>query len=363
MIIDIISGARPNFIKINNIIKQINNDKFFNDYKIRLIHTGQHYNDNMSNIFFKELKIPKPNHNLNVGSGTYSYQVGTIMKKYENIIVKNKSILCIVVGDVNSTIACAIVAKQNNIPVAHIEAGLRSYDLTMPEEINRILTDSISNHFFTTSILANKNLQKLGVLKKNIYFVGNTMIDTLVANIKNFKKPSFYDKLQIPKNNFVLLTIHRPNNTNNINNLISILKNIVLFSNNKFIIFPCHPRLKKYLKKIQTISKKLLVVEPMSYLEFNFLLSNCKVVVTDSGGITEEATFLHKPCITLRDNTERPETVSIGTNVLVGNSKQKISKAFEKIDKNLWTKGKIPQKWDGKTAKRIIKILKKILKN
>lgn len=362
MIIDIISGARPNFVKIACLIKELKNNKFFNKFKIRVIHTGQHYNNNMSNIFFKELKIPRPDYNLNVGSGTYAFQIGSIMQKYEKIINK-KIVLCIVVGDVNSTLACALIAKQNNIPVAHIEAGIRSNDLTMPEEINRILTDSISNYFFTTSVTANKNLIQLGISKKNIYFVGNTMIDTLKENLNSLKKPSFFNKFLLKEYNYILLTIHRPSNTKNLNSLRLLLENIVKFSKLNKIIFPCHPRLKKNMNVIKNISNNIIITNPLSYLEFNFLLLKCKVIITDSGGITEEATFLHKPCITLRENTERPETIEIGTNVLVGNSKNKLKKAFDELDSGLWKRGKIPAKWDGKTSKRISLILERILRN
>ncbi len=360
MIIDIIAGARPNFVKISAIINEFKKHKKFKKHIIRLIHTGQHYDKNMSDVFFKQLKIKKPDINFKSGSGSYAKQISKIMISYENLLNKKKSTICIVVGDVNSTLACSLIAKQNNIKVVHIEAGIRSDDLTMPEEINRIITDSITDFYFTTSRFANKNLKKLGVNKNRIFFVGNTMIDTLKSNLNNLKKPKFYDKL-LKKNNFILLTIHRPSNTNKLSKLIKLLKNISKFSRNLPIILPAHPRLKKKLSNFNTIPDKITILDPLSYFEFIYLLKNCKIVITDSGGITEEATYLKKPCITLRDNTERPETLLEGSNVLVGDSIKKLGNAFKNLYKKNWKKMSVPNKWDGKSAYRIIKILDRIL--
>lgn len=359
--LDLIAGARPNFIKISPVINEIikiNSKNITFDY--RLIHTGQHYDENMSNSFFKLLNIPEPDINLNCGSGSHAEQTSKIMISYEKVLKQKKPDCCIVFGDVNSTLACSVVAKKFNIKVAHVEAGIRSFDSTMPEEINRIVTDSISDYFFTTSLLANKNLINSGVNKKNIFFVGNTMIDTLLANKNRFKKPSFWDKIQLKKNKYFVLTLHRPSNVDLKEKFKKILETILNYTNNYHIIFPIHPRTKKMFKTLEFKSKRLHVVDPMNYLEFNFLIKNSNAVITDSGGITEETTVLKIPCFTLRDNTERPETVTIGTNVLVGTKLINIKKELKSFINSNKKKSKIPQKWDGKTSIRIIKILKKL---
>ena len=364
MIIDIIAGARPNFVKISPIIRSIKSNKHLMKIaKIRLVHTGQHYDDLMSNVFFKELKISKPQINFKVGSGSYARQISNIMIKYEKLLKNKKSDFCLVVGDVNSTLACSLVAKKFQIPIAHVEGGIRSNDLSMSEEINRIVTDSISDYFFTTSKTANNNLIKLGVLKKNIFFVGNTMIDSLKYNIPNLKKPKIFKLLDLKKDEYYLMTVHRPDNSDDVNKLETIIGLINNLSNGRKIIFPAHPRTSKTLKKIKYKYKNIKIINPLSYLQFNYLLNYCKAVITDSGGITEESTFLRKPCITLRNNTERPETIKIGTNILVGNSEKKIKDAFNLLNKNKWKKGSIPIKWDGKTSQRIAKKIQQIILN
>ncbi|MDC3171589.1 UDP-N-acetylglucosamine 2-epimerase (non-hydrolyzing) [Pelagibacteraceae bacterium] len=360
MLIDLICGARPNFIKIAPIVKELKKNRI---NKFRIIHTGQHYNTNMSKFFFDELQIPKPNFNLNVKSGTHSKQTSKIMNRYEEIILKKKPDLCIVVGDVNSTMACAIVAKKNNIKLAHVEAGLRSGDLTMPEEINRIVTDSLSDIFFTTSIDANKNLIKEGKKEKNIYFVGNTMIDTLI-NFKNkFKKPHIYKRYNLSKNSYFILTLHRPSNVDNKKNLMILINEISNSCKNSKIIFPVHPRLHEVFKNQSLINDNIILTKPLSYLNFLYLINNAKGVITDSGGLTEETTYLKIPCITLRSTTERPETISLGTNVLAGNNIIKINQYINKITLNTWKKSSIPKKWDGKTSNRIVKIINSLKKN
>ena len=361
MKIDIIAGARPNFMKIAPIIKVIENKKKSGvDIDYRLIHTGQHYDKNMSGDFFKELKIPSPHFNLEVGSGTQSEQTAMIMIKYEKILLREKVDLCLVVGDVNSTMACSLVAKKLCIKVAHVEAGIRSFDLSMPEEINRMVTDSITDYFFTTSITANENLLKLGANKNNIFFVGNTMIDTLLENESNFKMPYFYKKEDLKKNNYLVLTMHRPSNVDELNSLKGFLNTIDDYSRNIPVIFPTHPRTSKILKNAGLEFKSIINVEPMSYLEFNFLVKNSKCVITDSGGITEETTVMGIPCMTLRDNTERPETITIGTNELVGRNLINLKNGLDKLFNGNWKSGTIPDLWDGNASMRIVNILLKL---
>jgi|TARA_B100001250_G_scaffold407562_1_gene428534 UDP-N-acetylglucosamine 2-epimerase (non-hydrolysing) len=358
MKIDIIAGARPNFIKISSIINAINLEKNKgSNISFRLIHTGQHYDKNMSESFFKQLGIPNPDYNFNAGSGTQAEQTSKIMISYESLLINNSTDLCLVVGDVNSTMACSIVAKKFNIKVAHVEAGIRSYDMTMPEEINRLLTDSITDYFFTTSKYANKNLRNLGVNEKNIIFVGNTMIDTLLKQIPNLIKPSFFDKICLKKEKYFVLTLHRPFNVDQIDLLEETLLTIDKNVKNYPVIFPTHPRTLKTISKLGIVFKNIVQVDPMSYLEFNFLVKNSKCVITDSGGITEEATVMNIPCMTLRDNTERPETIFEGTNELVGTNPKKIPDFLRLLFENKWKKGNIPQLWDGKTGTRIVNYL------
>lgn len=358
-LVDIIAGARPNFIKVSPIIKRFKEKQKLSNsnLKFRLIHTGQHYDKKMSNDFFNQLKIPKPNINFNVGSGSQAQQTSAIMIAYEKLLLKKPSDLCLVVGDVNSTLACSISAKKLSIPVAHVEAGLRSGDLTMPEEINRILTDAISDFFFTTSSFANENLIRLGVPSKNIFFVGNTMIDTLKENLDNLIEPKIIDELN--KKKYLVLTLHRPSNVDNIANLQNILKELSHAAKGLEILFPVHPRTAKILKKIKFMPKNIRFLDPLPYLEFIFIIKNSTAVITDSGGITEETTYLKIPCLTLRDSTERPETIKIGTNELLGSNTNKLNFYLNKIIKGKWKKGKIPHKWDGKSSKRIVDIIEK----
>lgn len=361
MIIDLIAGARPNFIKIAPLIDAI---KFYQEKEInikyRLIHTGQHYSKSMSSKFFEELDIPKPYINFEVGSGTHASQTGAIMIAYEKLLQKKKSDLCLVVGDVNSTMACAIVAKKHNIKVAHVEAGIRSGDLSMPEEINRIVTDSITDYFFTTSKSANDNLIKGGIKKENIYFVGNVMIDSLIKFNSNFKKPTIWDDYKLQKGEYILLTLHRPSNVDKSERLKIAIEEICENSQGIPIIFPVHPRTLKTLKTVKVKHSNIHFTEPMGYLEFNYLTKNAKVVITDSGGITEEATVMGVPCITFRDSTERPETVDVGTNELIGTNPNRFKSTLNKLFEGKWKKGGIPDKWDGKAADRILKVIIKL---
>jgi UDP-N-acetylglucosamine 2-epimerase (non-hydrolysing) len=360
--IDLIVGARPNFMKIAPIIHAINLVNIpIKKIKYRLIHTGQHYDANMSDTFFQQLEIPEPDFNLNVGSGTQAEQTAGIMVGYEKLLLREKSDLCMVVGDVTSTMACAIAARKLLVPVAHVEGGIRSGDETMPEEINRMVTDSISNYFFTTSAIANENLRKLGVQNERIFFVGNTMIDTLLKNRLRFAKPEIWDLINLKEKEYIVLTLHRPANVDQEAQLKDLINEILANSKNLPIIFPVHPRTAKIISRLGITHPQLHLIEPMGYLQFNYIVERCKVVITDSGGITEETTVMGVPCMTLRNSTERPETVTIGTNELLGISPKNIKPAMEKLFQGKWKTGKIPELWDGKSADRIIEQLKLLL--
>jgi UDP-N-acetylglucosamine 2-epimerase (non-hydrolysing) len=341
-------------MKIAPIMRAIDNNKTHdNAIRYRLVHTGQHYDDKMSGSFFEQLDIPKPDVNLEVGSGTQARQTAEIMLHYEKLLLDSPSDLCLVVGDVTSTMACAITAQKLGVPVAHVEAGIRSGDWSMPEEINRMVTDSITNYFFTTSEYANGNLKNSGVGSDRIFFVGNTMIDTLLANIHRLRQPSFWGDYSLTEKEYVVLTMHRPSNVDLGSSLKQKLKAIAVGTRGLPIIFPVHPRTAKVLEYMDGLPNQIHLVEPQSYLEFNYLVKNSKAVITDSGGITEETTVLGVPCITLRDTTERPETVSVGTNELVGTDPRAIEPALERVSDGKWKKGSIPQKWDGKAGERI----------
>ena len=355
-LVDLIVGARPNFMKISSVINAFKCvDHRDLNFDVRLIHTGQHYDKKMSATFFNQLGIPQPDINLNVGSGSQAEQVANIMVKYEHLLESEKCDFCLVVGDVNSTMACAIVAKKMHIQVGHIEGGIRSFDQTMPEEINRIVTDSISDLFFTTSQSAGKNLLVAGIPDERIFFVGNTMIDTLIANLPKIKAPSGLEGLN--EKAFILLTMHRPSNVDSLENLETLLKGIADISPEVEIVFPVHPRTEKILALIKSLPPNVKLLEPQPYLEFVWLIKNSVVVVTDSGGITEEATYLHIPCITLRSHTERPETVEVGTNILVGSSSQELRKYVQLALRREWKSSAVPEKWDGSAGKRIIDII------
>lgn len=355
MKIDIIAGARPNFMKIAPIIDAIHHaQKDGKNITFRLVHTGQHYDKNMSDSFFEQLGIPEPHVNLGTGSGTQAEQTAAIMIKYEKLLMEEKTDLCLVVGDVTSTMACSISAQKLNVKVAHVEAGIRSGDWSMPEEINRMVTDSITNYFFTTTEIANENLRKAGIPEERIYFVGNTMIDTLLKHRTRFKKPPIWEEIGLKEKNYIVLTLHRPANVDENSKLKALLEEIIQQSRDLSLIFPVHPRTAKILKNIGFRHSRLHTVEPLGYLEFNYLVEHCRAVITDSGGITEETTVMGIPCMTLRDNTERPETITIGTNELVGTDPKALRPYFEKLFAGKWKKGAIPELWDGKAAERII---------
>jgi UDP-N-acetylglucosamine 2-epimerase (non-hydrolysing) len=356
--ITIVAGARPNFMKIGPIIHAIHlYQKKGQNINYRLIHTGQHYDKKMSDDFFEQLEIPKPNTNLESGGGTQAEQTANIMIRFEKELIENPTDLVIVVGDVTSTMACAIVAQKLQTKVAHVEAGIRSNDWSMPEEINRLVTDAITDYFFTTTELANQNLLNSGVSKDKIFFVGNTMIDTLLKHKPNFIQPQFWNELNLKNKEYIVMTLHRPANVDDQNKLGEIIHEILLNSKDFPLIFPVHPRTAKILANSGICHPRLHLIEPLSYLEFNYLVERAKVVITDSGGVTEETTVLGVPCITLRDNTERPETVSIGTNELIGTNPKNIAPSLIKLFSGDWKQGSIPDLWDGKTSERLVEVL------
>ena len=359
--ITLVAGARPNFMKVAPIIHEIKkkkNEGVFIDYS--LVHTGQHYDNKMSGNFFEQLNIPEPDKNLNAGGGSQAEQTAAIMVSFEKYLINNSTDLVLVVGDVNSTMACAIAAQKLGIKVAHVEAGIRSKDWAMPEEINRLITDSITNYFFTTSELANKNLKLSGFDDSQIFYVGNTMIDTLYNNQSRFTKPLIWDQFKLKEKEYIVITMHRPANVDEGFKLKETINQIIENSQQSKLIFPIHPRTRKIIDNLDINHPRLFIIEPLGYLEFNYLVSNSLAVITDSGGITEETTVLGIPCLTLRDNTERPETISIGTNELIGTNPKNIPPALIKLYSGNWKKGKIPHLWDGKTAERIVSILIKL---
>jgi UDP-N-acetylglucosamine 2-epimerase (non-hydrolysing) len=360
--IDIIAGARPNFMKIAPIIKALTASRAQGgSLQHRLIHTGQHYDKAMSGGFFEQLGIPEPDINLEVGSGTQAEQTAAIMVRYEKALIEKRSDLCLVVGDVTSTMACSIVARKLGVPVAHVEGGIRSGDWSMPEEINRVVTDSISNWFFTTSTTANENLRRAGVAEERVFFVGNTMIDTLLAQMPRLQPPDFWAALALRPGQYFVLTLHRPANVDAEQQLQRLLQAIADGTGGLPVVFPVHPRTAKSLRELAGQIPGLHYVDPQGYLEFNYLVKHAKGVITDSGGITEETTVMGVPCLTLRDNTERPETVTVGTNELIGTDPAKLGPALARLMAGEWKKGAVPEKWDGRTAERIVAELQRLL--
>ncbi len=358
MKISIIAGARPNFMKIAPIIEAIKEaEKQGENICYRLIHTGQHYDKKMSGDFFEQLGIPEPDVNLEAGGGTQAEQTAAIMVRFEQELLAHRPDMIIVVGDVTSTMACAITAQKLCIPVAHVEGGIRSGDWTMPEEINRIVTDSISNYFFTTSEVANQNLLKSGVRSEQIFFVGNTMIDTLLKQMPKFRQPVFWQEYSLREKEYLVMTLHRPSNVDNFGQLKKLLEVVEDSTRQMPVIFPVHPRTRNNLDKVGITLNHVKAVDPLGYLEFNYLVQHAKGVITDSGGITEESTVMGVPCMTLRNSTERPETCSIGTNELLGTDPEVLKGSLKMLFEVGWKEGGIPPLWDGKTAKRIVEAL------
>lgn len=362
MLIDIIAGARPNFMKIAPIIRALEQRRAAGGpLRYRLVHTGQHYDAKMSGDFFTQLGIPAPDVNLEVGSGTQAEQTAAIMVRYEKLLLESRSQLCLVVGDVTSTMACAIAAQKLCVPVAHVEGGIRSGDWTMPEEINRMVTDAITQWFFTTSEVANANLRRSGVGDERIFFVGNTMIDTLLANLPRLQKPAFWDELGLLSGEYFVLTLHRPANVDGEQQLAAMLAAIGKETRGLPVVFPVHPRTARTLQALGNLPANLRFVDPQPYLEFNYLVQHARAVITDSGGITEETTVMGVPCMTLRNSTERPETVTTGTNELLGTDPAALAPALARLFAGQWKRGEIPEKWDGKAAARIVAALEGLL--
>lgn len=362
-LIDLIAGARPNFMKIAPIVDALNAARDRGGpLRYRLIHTGQHYDRAMSGDFFEQLGIPEPDLNLEVGSGTQAEQAAGIMVGYERVLLEKKSDLCLVVGDVTSTMSCAIAARKLGVPVAHVEGGLRSGDWSMPEEINRVVTDSITTWFFTTSEGANRNLRASGVADEQMFFVGNTMIDTLLKQMPRLRPPAFWDELRLQAGRYCVVTLHRPANVDGEQQLLRLLHAIADHTAGLPVVFPVHPRTAKNLRDLEGSTPSLHYVDPQGYLEFNYLVKHAKGVITDSGGITEETTVMGVPCLTLRDNTERPETVAVGTNELVGTNPANLQPALARLMAGRWKKGRVPDKWDGKAAERIVAELERLIR-
>jgi UDP-N-acetylglucosamine 2-epimerase (non-hydrolysing) len=353
-----VAGARPNFMKIAPIIKACKKEK---DIKNILVHTGQHYDKNMSETFFHDLDLPEPDYNLNVGSGSHAVQTAHIMIAFEEVCLKEKPDLVIVVGDVNSTIACALVAKKLHIQVAHVEAGLRSGDMHMPEEINRILTDHISDYLFVTEEAGTTNLKQEGIAEGKTFLVGNVMIDALKNSADKIQQNKKREELGLQKKNYCVLTLHRPATVDDKETLSKVLHIIENVQQDTTIVWPLHPRTKKNIESFgleQKIKKKnIIITEALSYLPFMNLVTDTAFILTDSGGIQQETTALGIPCITLRNTTELPITVSQGTNTLCGLDEKTIQQTIKEIKTGKYKKSKVPALWDGKAAERIVKLL------
>ena len=348
----LVAGARPNFMKIAPIMDAFrpHGDR----HQVFLVHTGQHYNRNMSDDFFRDLGIPEPDINLEVGSGSHPEQTARIMIAFEPVCLEHRPDWVIVVGDVNSTVACALTAKKLGIRVAHVEAGLRSRDMSMPEEINRLCTDAISDLLFTTDTMADENLRNEGVAGEKIHFVGNTMIDTLRQQISRAHQLPLPDGLA--PGQYAVLTLHRPANVDSPDRLALVLGAINAIADRIPVVFPVHPRTASRLNGFE-LHPRIRTVAPMSYLPFLGLVAQSRMVLTDSGGIQEESTVLGIPCLTMRPNTERPITCEIGTNVLVGTDPQRIMQEAHSILDGHTRTGSIPEKWDGRAAERIVDVL------
>ena len=351
-------GARPNFMKVAPLHNEFK--KYPGMISHLICHTGQHYDEKMSQIFFDELNLPHPHFHLGVGSASQAVQTARIMTEFEKILIAENPDLVIVVGDVNSTIACSLVAKKLGIRVAHVEAGLRSFDHSMPEEINRLLTDAISDYLFVTEEAGIFNLRSEGINEKKIFFVGNIMIDTLVKNMAKIDSSSILNELELEAGDYILTTLHRPSNVDDRASLAAIIRMLNKHALRKKIVFPVHPRTKNNLAKwalFRELSSNIILSEPIGYNGFLCLVKNAALVITDSGGIQEETTYLGVPCITLRENTERPVTIELGTNYLVGSDFERLNKVVDLILAGKNKNGSIPPLWDGTTAERVCRQL------
>jgi UDP-N-acetylglucosamine 2-epimerase (non-hydrolysing) len=357
----IVIGTRPNFIKVTQFKKLASN---YSSIDLKIVHTGQHYDDKMADVFFKQFNLI-PDYFLNISQGSPNSQIAEIMQKLEQLILNDyKPDLLIVVGDVNSTLAATITANKMEIKLAHIESGLRSFDETMPEEHNRIITDKLSNLFFVTEQSGYDNLIQEGVTSDKIVFVGNTMIDTMVAFEKDIDSSNVLNQYALSKNDFVLMTMHRPATVDNYEELHKLYTLIEDLTIKYKVFFPIHPRTLKRIEEFGLKDKfltnpKIILAEPLDYFGFQKLVKECKFIITDSGGIQEESTFLGKPCLTLRPNTERPVTVTEGTNTLVPFEVDIIKNFVSQIESGIYKKGKVPKLWDGKSTERILNYLAK----
>ena len=353
-------GARPNFMKVAPLHRAF--QKHADRFRHLIVHTGQHYDEAMSKVFFNELGLPKPDFYLGVGSGTHAQQTAKVMVEFEKVLEQVRPGLVIVVGDVNSTVACSLVSAKMGIPVAHVEAGLRSFDRTMPEEINRLLTDAISDYLFVTEPSGVGNLMREGIDEKKIFLVGNVMIDSLVGYREQALRSSIMQKLGVKKGSYILVTLHRPSNVDSKEGLEGILSIFEVLGRKTTIVFPVHPRTRKMLETHGLSARaaaipSLKLLDPLGYLDFLRLMEDAKLVLTDSGGIQEETTFLGVPCLTLRENTERPITVEVGTNQLCGTDRDLIVRRSLEVFDGKTKKGRIPELWDGHTAERIASTL------
>jgi UDP-N-acetylglucosamine 2-epimerase (non-hydrolysing) len=352
-------GARPNFMKVAPLHRVFSK---MDGVQHLIVHTGQHYDKNMSKVFFEDLELPKPDVYLGVGSGSHAEQTAKIMVEFEKVLVKEKPDLIIVVGDVNSTVACSLTASKLQIPIAHVEAGLRSFDRGMPEEINRIVTDALSDYLFVTEEAGVTNLRNEGISDKKVFFVGDVMVDSLILYREKARRSDIKKTFGLSSNDYTLVTLHRPGNVDDRNNIEIILKIFESIHNHGKIIFPIHPRTRKRIEEFGLSSqfaavKNLVLTDPIGYLDFLNLMMDARIVLTDSGGIQAETTFLNVPCVTLRENTEQPCTIESGTNVLAGLSIDKVVMLAGECYKGKWKKGTVPELWDGKAAERIGKVL------
>lgn len=355
----IVVGTRPNFIKVTRFKKEASN---FQKLEIQLLHTGQHYDRNMSSVFFDQFGLV-PDHFLNVEQSSVNVQIADIIKKMDEVVSEISPDMILAVGDVNSTLCAALVANKRGILLGHIESGLRSRDRSMPEEINRIITDEISDHFFVTENSGLENLKEEGKTAESIHFVGNTMIDTLVAYSDKIEKSDILEKYKLESKNFILVTMHRPSNVDERENLSKVVELIERLSDKERLVFPVHPRTVNQMKKYELYEKfsnieNMVRLEPLDYFSFQKLVANAKVVITDSGGIQEETTFKQIPCLTIRDNTERPSTVEIGSNRLLEFDIDNITEIVKNSD---FKDGQIPKYWDGKSTHRILSVIDRIL--
>jgi len=363
--IDLVAGARPNFMKLASVVRALAaSAETFKAHGLswRIVHTGQHYDVAMNDVFFSELGIPKPDVHLDVGSGSHGVQTARIIERYEEHLLKTRPVATVVFGDVNSTAACAMAAVKLGIPVAHVEAGLRSFDRTMPEEINRLVTDVLADLLFVSEPSGVEHLRQEGIDNGKVHFVGNVMIDTLMHELSFAKDSDILSRLALSLGEYGLITLHRPSNVDDPAVLRRLLDLFVKFSKSIPIVFPVHPRTQKAIKEnsleaLLDKCKTIKCIPPLSYRENLCLMSKARVVLTDSGGIQEETTYLGIPCLTLRENTERPVTITLGTSRLVGNNPEKISGGFQDVMNGAWQKGQPIPLWDGKAGERIAKIL------